>query len=71
MPRYRVVRTASLGAMLAAFLAIPAAAQMANERLHYPDTRRDSTVDDYFGTKIAAPYRWMEDDNSAAMNSAG
>ena len=32
---------------------------------NYPDTREDSTViDDYFGTKITDPYRWLEDDNS-------
>lgn len=32
---------------------------------NYPDTRQDTTiVDDYFGTKIADPYRWLEDDNS-------
>ena len=34
-------------------------------KLDYPDTRKDTTViDDYFGTKIADPYRWLEDDNS-------
>lgn len=31
----------------------------------YPETRMDSTVvDDYFGTEIADPYRWLEDDQS-------
>ncbi|MGB0882374.1 MAG: prolyl oligopeptidase family serine peptidase [Vicingaceae bacterium] len=32
---------------------------------NYPETRKDTTVaDDYFGTQIADPYRWLEDDNS-------
>jgi prolyl oligopeptidase len=29
-----------------------------------PETRRGGVVDDYFGTKIADPYRWLEDDNA-------
>lgn len=31
---------------------------------HYPDTRKENQVDNYFGTKVADPYRWLEDDNS-------
>ena len=30
----------------------------------YPVTRKMDQVDDYFGTKISDPYRWLEDDNS-------
>ncbi len=35
-------------------------------KVTYPETRMDSTVvDDYHGTPVADPYRWLEDDNSA------
>jgi len=30
----------------------------------YPLTAKSDVVDDYFGTKVADPYRWLEDDNS-------
>ncbi len=28
---------------------------------NYPPARRDDTYDDFFGTRVADPYRWMED----------
>lgn len=30
----------------------------------YPYTRTEDVVDNYFGTEVADPYRWLEDDNS-------
>lgn len=33
-------------------------------QLTYPQTKKDATVEDYHGTKVADPYRWLEDDKS-------
>ena len=33
--------------------------------MKYPNTKKDSTTDNYFGNKIADPYRWLENDTSA------
>src|SRR5262245_57513253 len=34
----------------------------AAERMGYPQTRRVEHFDDYHGTRVADPYRWLEDD---------
>ena len=34
-------------------------------QLQYPVTKKVDQSDDYFGTKVADPYRWLEDDKSA------
>src|ERR1700694_924333 len=34
-------------------------------QLKYPETKKGDVIDDYHGTKVADPYRWLEDDNSA------
>ena len=36
-----------------------------SEKMNYPQSRMDNTVDTYFGTQIADPFRWLEDDRSA------
>ena len=33
--------------------------------MEYPNTRKSNQIDDYHGTTVADPYRWLEDDNSA------
>ena len=31
----------------------------------YPQTKKGNTIDNYFGTNVPDPYRWLEDDRSA------
>jgi len=38
---------------------------LAAQTIHYPATRKGDTVDDYNGTKVADPYRWLENTDSA------
>jgi prolyl oligopeptidase len=61
-----------LGLMIAAVAALGVVAGCANTGgangsagLKYPSTRTVDQVDTYHGTRVADPYRWLEDDNSA------
>lgn len=61
------IRLATLFALSAAALTTSCKSnQMKIERLPYPETPRGEVVDNYFGTEVADPYRWLEDDNSEA-----
>ena len=37
--------------------------------IQYPKADKDGTVDNYFGTEVADPYRWLEDDTSAKTSA--
>ena len=39
--------------------------QKMNSSLNYPETKKVEHNDEYFGTKIEDPYRWLEDDMAA------
>ena len=48
--------------VLAGMIGIPGCKKAA--QITYPVTKKVDQVDDYFGVKVADPYRWLEDDNS-------
>ena len=38
-------------------------------KIAYPVTKKVDVVDDYFGTKVPDPYRWLEDETSAEVKA--
>ena len=38
---------------------------MTTKNFHYPPARQDDLIDEYHGTAISDPYRWLEDPDSA------
>ncbi|MBV8171784.1 MAG: S9 family peptidase, partial [Candidatus Eremiobacteraeota bacterium] len=59
------MRTMRAFAALAGVLALVAASPASDaNRLAYPPAPRGTVTDDYFGTAVADPYRWLEDVDS-------
>ena len=56
------MRRKSFVAVLVLTLACSITVQAGAKRFDYPETRRVDVVDDYHGTLVADPYRWLEDD---------
>ena len=51
--------------ILASSITVAGVAQSNSKKMfNYPSTKKDNTVDTYFGTQVADPYRWLEDDLS-------
>ncbi len=54
----------AMATTIAAIVALLVSNTQAEEpkKLKYPDTKKGDVVEDYHGTKVADPYRWLEDD---------
>jgi len=46
-------------------LTLSSTALMAQQPITYPTTQKTEQTDDYFGTQVADPYRWLENDTAA------
>ncbi len=57
-----MIQTFARIAVLAAVVSITGCNQ--TSRIDYPATKTVDQIDDYHGTKVADPYRWLEDDNA-------
>ncbi|QNE38202.1 S9 family peptidase [Hymenobacter sp. NBH84] len=57
--------TTSLAALLLSSSAYAQYSQTAIKTLPYPQTKKVDTETTYFGTNVADPYRWLEDDQAA------
>lgn len=51
--------------VLALTIMILSSNSLAQTRIIYPETKKVDQMDNYHGTEVSDPFRWLEDDNSA------
>lgn len=51
------------------FVCLLVAQQAFSQPFSYPKTRKTNVVDNYHGTKIADPFRWLEEDTSTEVSN--
>jgi prolyl oligopeptidase len=64
-----LARHATILFFLLSMLMALAVAQTSSSPLGYPQAKRGDQVDDYHGTKVADPYRWLEDTDAAETHA--
>ncbi len=60
----RAVAITGLVCFLSSHNTVFAGDKHTHSKVKYPTTREGGVVDSYFGTQVADPYRWLEDDRS-------
>ncbi|MEO9115613.1 MAG: prolyl oligopeptidase family serine peptidase, partial [Gemmatimonadaceae bacterium] len=55
--------------VLLALASIGSVTTLNAQRVKYPPSIRDTVTDNYFGTSVADPYRWLEDLNSSRTHA--
>ena len=57
-------KSINFGLILFSIMATAQSGSLQQTSIDYPSTQKGTQVDDYFGTKVNDPYRWLEDDRS-------